>query len=145
MMTKLYTKDEIVEAAQKLAQMIASTEQVEFFKNAEAKINENQKVRESIASLKVLNQQAVNYQQYDKKRAYELTQAKIEKIEEELDAIPVVTEFKQAQMEVNDLLQIVTSAIANTVTTEIIESTGGDVLRGETGSYIQNAGPRTCS
>ncbi len=41
-------------------------------------------------------------------------------------------------MEVNELLQIVASTISNTVTDEIIESTGGDVLRGETGSEMKN-------
>ena len=34
--------------------MIANTEEVEFFKKAEAQINENQFVREKIASLKSL-------------------------------------------------------------------------------------------
>ena len=41
-------------------------------------------------------------------------------------------------MEVNDLLQLVSNAIANGVTDEIMRSTGGDVTRGETGSYIKN-------
>ena len=37
---------------EKLAQMIAKTEEVDFFKRAEAQIKENQKVREKIASMK---------------------------------------------------------------------------------------------
>ena len=53
-MTKLYTKDEIVEKAKEIAHMIANTEEVEFFKKVEEQINENQKVREKIASLKTL-------------------------------------------------------------------------------------------
>jgi hypothetical protein len=46
-------------------------------------------------------------------------------------------------MEVNDLLQIVASAISNTVTDEILTSTGGDVLRGETGAALAKGG--SCS
>ena len=53
-MTKIYTTDEIVAKAKELAHMIANTEEVEFFKRAEEKINENQFVREKIASLKTL-------------------------------------------------------------------------------------------
>ena len=34
--------------------MIAETEEVDFFKQAEAQINENQKVREKIAEIKKL-------------------------------------------------------------------------------------------
>ena len=57
MTTKLYTKDEIVEKAKEIAHMIANTEEVEFFKKAEEQINENQFVREKIASLKTLQKQ----------------------------------------------------------------------------------------
>ena len=118
--------------------MIANTEQVDFFKRAEAQINENQKVRESIASLKSLQKQAVNFQQYGKERALEIIEGKIAKVEGDLDAIPLVQEFKESQLEVNDLLQLVSNTIANGVTDEIITSTGGDLLRGETGSYVKN-------
>ncbi len=137
-MEKKYTKDEIVTKAKEIAHMIANTEQVDFFKRAEAQINENQKVRESIASLKSLQQQAVNFQQYGKERALNIIEGKIAGIEEEIDAVPIVQEFKQSQSEVNELLQMVSNAIANGVTDEIIKSTDGDLLRGETGSYVKN-------
>ena len=137
-MEKLYTKDEIVAKANEIAMMIANTEEVEFFKRAEAQINENQKIRESIASLKTLQKQAVNFQQYGKEKAQGLVEGKIDKIQTEIDAVPIVQEFKQSQMDVNDLLQLVSNAIANGVTDEIMRSTGGDVTRGETGSYIKN-------
>lgn len=145
MTTKLFTKDEIVEKAKELAHMIANTEQVEFFKKAEAQINENQAVREKIASLKTLQKQAVNFQHLGKEKALKLVEEKIAKIEAELDEIPIVQEFKDSQYEVNNLLQLVSNAIANNVTTEIIESTGGDLLRGETGSKVRNSQPGSCS
>ncbi|MFS8631596.1 MAG: RicAFT regulatory complex protein RicA family protein, partial [Bacillales bacterium] len=128
MSTKLYTKDEIVEKAKEIAHMIAQTEEVEFFKKAEAQINENQVVREKLASLKSLQKQAVNFQHLGKERALKLVEQKIENIEKEIDEIPVVQQFKQSQVEVNDLLQLVSNAIANSVTDEIIQSTGGDLL-----------------
>ncbi|MFJ7933214.1 RicAFT regulatory complex protein RicA family protein [Sporosarcina sp. NPDC096371] len=137
-MEKLYTKDEIVEKAKEIALMIANTEEVEFFKRAEAQINENTKIRESIASLKTLQKQAVNFQQYGKEKAMNLVEGKIDKIQTEIDEVPIVQEFKQSQMDVNDLLQLVSNAIANGVTDEIMRATGGDVTRGETGSYIKS-------
>ncbi len=145
MTTKLYTKDEIVEKAKEIAHMIANTEEVEFFKKAEEQINENQHVREKIASLKTLQKQVVNFQHLGKEKAVKLVEEKIAKIEEEIDATPIVQEFKQSQMEVNGLLQLVSNAIANNVTNEIIESTGGDILKGETGSKIRNSEPGSCS
>jgi len=144
-MTKVYTKDEIVEKAKEIAHMIANTEEVEFFKKVEAQINENQKVREKIASLKTLQKQAVNFQHLGKEKALKMIEGKIATIEEEIDQVPVVQQFKQSQFEVNELLQLVSNAIANNVTNEIIESTGGDLLRGETGSKVSNSKAGSCS
>ena len=143
--TKLYTKDEIVAKAKEIAHMIANTEEVETFKQIEAQINENQKVREKIASLKTLQKQAVNFQALGKEKALKMIEGKIEKIEEEIDETPVVQEFKQSQTDVNMLLQLVSNTIANAVTNEIIESTGGDLLKGETGSKVRNSQPGSCS
>ena len=137
-MTKQYTKDDLIIKAREIAHMIANTEQVEIFKAAEAKINENQMVREKIESLKALQKQAVNFEHLGKERGVKVIESKIEQIENEINEVPVVQQFKMTQMDVNELLQLVSNTIANHVTNEIVESTGGDVLRGETGSYVEN-------
>ena len=141
----LYTKEDLIKKSHEIAHMIANTPEVEFFKKAEAQINENQQVRERIASLKSLQKQAVNFQHLGKEKALKMIEDKIAKIEEEINDIPVVQQFKESQGDVNDLLQLVSNTIANTVTNEIIRSTGGDVLRGETGSYVDNSQPGSCS
>lgn len=142
-MEKAYTKQDIIAKAREIAEMIAKTEEVEFFKRAEAQINENQKIREKIASLRSLQKQAVNFQHYGKEKALNMIESKIQKIEEEIDSIPIVQEFKQSQVEVNDLLQLVANTVANNVTNQIIESTGGDLLRGETGSKVRATSQKT--
>ncbi|WP_066068776.1 RicAFT regulatory complex protein RicA family protein [Neobacillus soli] len=135
-----YTKDDIVARAVDLARMIAETDEVDFFKRAEAQLNDNKKVHTMIADIKGLQKQAVNLQHYGKPEALKKVEDKITSIEQELDEIPVVQDFKQSQLEVNELLQIIASTISNTVTDEIIISTGGDVLLGETGSGMKNGG-----
>jgi cell fate (sporulation/competence/biofilm development) regulator YmcA (YheA/YmcA/DUF963 family) len=139
-----YTKDDIVARAKELAKMIAETEEVDFFKKAEEKINQNEKVRGMINKIKALQKQAVNLQHYGKHEALKKVEAEIDAIYEELSQIPIVDEFKQSQMEVNDLLQLVASTISKTVTDEIIISTGGDLLRGETGSQTKNHSCGSC-
>jgi cell fate (sporulation/competence/biofilm development) regulator YmcA (YheA/YmcA/DUF963 family) len=135
-----YTKDDIVARAKELANMIAETEEVDFFKRAEAQIHVNTKVSTLISDIKGLQKQAVNLQHYGKPEALKKVEDKIASIEQELDEIPVVQEFKQSQIEVNELLQLIATTISNKVTDEIIESTGGDVLRGETGAQVNNGG-----
>ncbi|OLS42148.1 RicAFT regulatory complex protein RicA family protein [Bacillus sp. MRMR6] len=135
-----YTKDEIVARAKELAGMIAETEEVDFFKRAEAQIHANPKVSTLISDIKGLQKQAVNLQHYGKPEALKKVENKISSIEQELDDIPVVQEFKQSQLEVNELLQLIASTISNKVTDEVIASTGGDVLRGETGASMNSGG-----
>ncbi|WP_453996794.1 RicAFT regulatory complex protein RicA family protein [Bacillus nitroreducens] len=134
----LYTKEQIVERATELAKMIAETEEVDFFKRAEAQINQNKKVQEIIETIKSLQKQAVNFQHYGKSEALKQVEDKIDQLQEELDSIPIVEEFKNSQIEVNDLLQLVSHTISNNVTNEIVSSTGGDLLAGETGSKVKN-------
>ncbi|MFD1735897.1 RicAFT regulatory complex protein RicA family protein [Bacillus salitolerans] len=134
-----YTKEDIITRAKDLAKMIAETEEVDLFKKAEAQINQNSKIQQTIAQIKALQKQAVNYQHFGKQEALKKVEEKIDALQDELDNIPVVQDFKSSQMDVNDLLQIVAATISNTVTDEIIESTGGNVLRGETGSKVNGS------
>ncbi|MHC8967542.1 RicAFT regulatory complex protein RicA family protein [Priestia aryabhattai] len=140
-----YNKSDVIKRAQELAKMIAETEEVDFFKRAEAQLNENQKVRETIASIKSLQKQAVNFQHYGKTEALKQVEAKIDRLQEELDELPIIQQFQESQINVNDLLQLVASTISNTVTDEIIVSTDGDLLRGETGSQVRNSPGSSCS
>ena len=133
-----YNKDDIIERSREIARMIAETEEVDFFKRAEAQIHENERVKTLISSIKGLQKQAVNFQHYGKTEALKKTEAKIASLEQQLDEIPVVQEFKQSQIDVNELLQLVATTISNTVTDEVVVSTGGDVLRGETGASLKN-------
>ncbi len=133
-----YTKDSIVAEAKNLAKMVAETKEVEIFKQAEAKIHENEKVRTLMDQLKKMQKLAVNYQHYGKEQALKKVEEEIEKVYEELGEIPIVGEFQESQIIVNDLLQLIASTITNTVTDEIIISTGGDLLHGETGAQMRN-------
>ncbi len=131
-MDKTYTKDEIVLKAKEIAQMISETEEVDFFKKAELQVNDHPQVQQLISQIKRMQKEAVNLQHYGKTEALKKAEEKIDSLQDELDQIPLVKEFKQSQMDVNGMLQLVASTISNTVTDEIIKSTGGDVLKGTT-------------
>lgn len=133
-----FTKDEIVERAKELAKMISETEEVDFFKRAEAQIHKNDNVKRTIEEIKALQKQAVNLQHYGKWEALKKVESEIDALQDQLDEIPVVQQFKSSQVYVNDLLQLVASTISNTVTDEVLISTGGDVLKGKTGAALEN-------
>ncbi|MFP3884823.1 RicAFT regulatory complex protein RicA family protein [Priestia filamentosa] len=136
---KKYSKEDILLRARELAGMISETEEVDFFKRAEAKLNENEKVRLTINEIKQLQKQAVNFQHYGKAEALRKTEAKIDALQEELDNLPIIQQFKDSQGDVNDLLQLVATTISKKVTDEIIISTDGNLLSGETGSQVKSS------
>ncbi|ERN53343.1 RicAFT regulatory complex protein RicA family protein [Alkalihalophilus marmarensis] len=131
-MNATYTREDIRMKAKELAKMMAETEEVDFFKQAEKKINEHLRVQELIAEIKKLQKEAVNLQHYNKAEALKEVDQKIDALHQEIDEIPLVQEFKQSQIEVNELLQMVSKTISKTVTDEIITSMGGDLLKGTT-------------
>lgn len=139
----VYTKDEIIAQAKELAKMIASTEEVDFFKHAEEKINGNKHVHQMIDQIKLLQKQAVNLEHYGKQEALKKVEEQLIQLQEALETLPIVQQFQSSQVEVNALLQLVTSTISNTVTDEIIIATEGDLQKGQTGSKV-NASKDGC-
>lgn len=137
----LYTREEVLKEAKSLAEMLANTEEIERFKEVEAKINANQKVQRLVTKVKTLQQQAVNLQAYEKKAALKVVEEAIDEAQAELDSIPIVSEFQEIQTTVNNVLQLVSGTIAREVTNHIIESTGGDLLEGKTGAMKENEIP----
>ncbi len=130
--TYTYTREDIRLKAKELAKMMAETEEIDFFKRAEKQINEHLRVQELIAQIKKLQKEAVNLQHYGKSEALKEVEGKIDALHAEIDEIPLVQEFKQSQIDVNELLQMVSNTISRAVTNEIITSMGGDPLKGTT-------------
>src|SRR5690625_4457759 len=135
---KQYTRQEVLTEAKQLAEMLSKTEEIERIKVVEAKINANQKVQRLISRIKRLQKQAVNLQAYEKTEALKKVETEIDTIQDELDSIPIVQEFKEIQGVVNDVLQLVSGTIAREVTNQVIKDTDGDLLAGKTGSQSKN-------
>jgi cell fate (sporulation/competence/biofilm development) regulator YmcA (YheA/YmcA/DUF963 family) len=131
--TALYTDRDILEKARELANMIAQTKEVDFFKRAEQQIKRNERVQNLISQIKQKQKQLVMFESINKPELAKKVEAEMNQLQDELDSIPIVVEFKQSQVDVNDVLQMVTNVITNTVSERIILDTGGNPLTGETG------------
>ncbi|HLS61337.1 MAG TPA: YlbF family regulator [Virgibacillus sp.] len=133
-----FTRKQVLDEAKKLANMLSNIEEIDRFKEVEVKINNNKKVQDLISRIKILQKQAVNLQAYEKAAALKKVEEEIDRLQAEIDDIPVVQEFKEIQVIVNDVLQLVTGTIAREVTNSVIEATGGNVLEGTTGKELQS-------
>lgn len=142
----MYTQKEILDKARELATMISRTNEVDFFKRAELQIKHHERVQELIDQLKQKQKQMVMFESINKPDLVKKLEAEFNELQEELDSIPLVNEFKQSQVDVNDLLQMVTNVITNTVSERIILDTGGNPLTGETGGGPEKKhGDHCCS
>ncbi|MGC5323995.1 RicAFT regulatory complex protein RicA family protein [Brevibacillus sp. SYSU BS000544] len=127
------TDKEILEKAREIAMMISKSKEVDFYKRAENQIKHNERVQDLIHEVKQKQKQIVMFESMNKPEVVTKLEEEYNQLQEELDNIPIVAEFKQSQMDVNDLLQMVTNVVVNTVSERIIIDTGGDPLKGETG------------
>lgn len=115
-----FSDEEIMKKAAQIAAQIASTSQIEFYQQAEAKISANQKVQHLVEEIKQHQKESVNLQHFQKHEAYRRNEEKIRQLQDELDALPIVQEFRQAQEEANDFLQQMVHLVSRRVT----EATG---------------------
>lgn len=115
----VHSKEDVLSKADELAAQIGNIEEVERFKQVEERLNNNKKIKKLINQMKALQKQAVNFQAYGKTEALKKVEKEIDLIQEEIDAIPIVQEFKESQVMINDILQVVTATITDEVTEEM--------------------------
>ncbi|EAF5656996.1 RicAFT regulatory complex protein RicA family protein [Listeria innocua] len=113
------SKDEIMKKATELRDALQQTEEVSFYRLAEERINANSKVAAKVSKIKLLQKEAVNLEHYQKLEAMKQTESQIDNVRADIDSLPIVTEFRRAQEDANDLLQSITTEITTKVTTEL--------------------------
>ena len=53
-------------------------------------------------TIKIATKQSVNFQNYGKHQAYQKSEKEISQLEKEINALPIVEEFRSAQFEANE-------------------------------------------
>ncbi|WP_227871929.1 RicAFT regulatory complex protein RicA family protein [Paenibacillus albus] len=122
---KFNTEDIIVRAdimakTKELASMIFTSEEVQQFQRAEKQINGNERVQGLITQIKKKQKELVAFQTTFKNAdMVEKIEKEIEVLQDELDGIPIVSDFQQSQADINYLLQTIVSVIRDTVAEKI--------------------------
>lgn len=118
--TDLRVKEDIQAKAKELASMLAQSEEVAHYRRAEAKINQHERVQQLITTVKKKQKEAVAFEKtFNNPEMVKKIEAEIEQLQDELDSIPIVTEFQQSQSDINYLLQLVISIVRDTLTDKI--------------------------
>ncbi len=115
----LIVRDDIMGKAKELASLISTSEEVRHFQQAEQKIQAHERVQGLIATIKKKQKEIVAFESFKNKDMVAKIEREIDELQDEIDSIPLVTEFQQSQSDINYLLQLVISVIRDTVSEKI--------------------------
>ncbi|QWU14091.1 Cell fate regulator YmcA, YheA/YmcA/DUF963 family (controls sporulation, competence, biofilm development) [Paenibacillus sophorae] len=123
----LIVRDDIMVKAKELASLISTSEEVKQFQQAEEKIRNHERVQGLIAQMKKKQKEIVAFESFGNKEMVTKIENEINDLQDEIDSIPLVTEFQQSQTDINYLLQLVVSVIRDTVSDKINVEAGTEV------------------
>lgn len=122
--TELIVREDILEKAKELAGLISTSNEVQFFQKAEQQISSNDHIQTLISAIKKKQKEIVAFESFENKKMVEKIEKEIDALQDELDNIPIVNEFRQSQEDINYLLQLVMSVIRDTVSDKITVESG---------------------
>lgn len=122
----LIIRDDIMGKAKELADMLGTSEEVKQFQQAEAKIRDHERIQQLIATIKKKQKEIVAFESFNNSAMVSKIEQEIDDLQNELDSIPIVTEFQQSQSDINYLLQLVISVIRDTVSEKVNVEAGTD-------------------
>lgn len=116
----LIVREDISKKAKELADLIFTSEEVQHYRRAEKQINGNDKIQVLIAQIKKKQKEVVAFETTFKNAdMVKKIEAEMDALQDELDGIPIVSEFQQSQSDINYLLQLVVSIVRDTVSEKI--------------------------
>lgn len=116
----LLVREDITTKAKELASLIFTSEEVQHYRRAEQQINGNTRIQDLIAKIKKKQKELVAFETtFKNEQMVKKIEAEMEVLQDELDGIPIVTEFQQSQTDINYLLQLVISIVRDTVSDKI--------------------------
>ncbi|OPA77680.1 hypothetical protein BVG16_14650 [Paenibacillus selenitireducens] len=128
----LLVREDIMAKTKELADLIYTSEEVKMYQTAEKTINTNDRIQTLIASMKKKQKEIVAFERFQNTEMVAKIEQEIEDLQDELDNIPIVSEFQQSQSDLNYLLQMIMTAIRDTVS-EKIEVEAGTVSTSKCG------------
>lgn len=112
---ELIVREDIMEKAKEMAQMIASTDEVKLYQQAEKKVQNHERIQELIRQIKKKQKEIVAFETFENQEMVKKIEGEIQQLEEELDQIPLVQQFKQTQSDINYMLQMILNVIQDSL------------------------------
>ncbi|MFB7813079.1 RicAFT regulatory complex protein RicA family protein [Paenibacillus chitinolyticus] len=122
--TEMIVREDILAKTKELADLLTTSSEVQFFQQAEKQINQNEHIQSLIQAMKKKQKEIVAFEKFDNEIMVKKIEKEIEDLQDELDNIPIVSEFQQSQADINYLLQLVMGVIRDTIADKITVESG---------------------
>lgn len=129
-MTTISPTHPIIKSAQYLGERIQQLEEVQRFREAERQVEQSETVKSYIQQIKHKQKELVHAKHYQKHNYIRQLEKELEILNHEFEQLPIVQEYQQIQVSVNDLLQTIQDVIAGTICKKLRVETGGVVASG---------------
>lgn len=116
--------------ARKMAEKIKSLDEVKQFRLAEQQLNESRSVHGLIQSIKLKQKELVHAKHYEKTEYIRQVEKQLDELQNEFNHLPIVKEYQQMQVEVNDLLQVVQQILFENLEKKFSVETGRAKAKG---------------
>jgi cell fate (sporulation/competence/biofilm development) regulator YmcA (YheA/YmcA/DUF963 family) len=121
--TEMIVREDILAKAKELAELISTSNEVQFFQKAEVQITSNDDIQVLISAIKKKQKEIVAFESFNNAKMVEKIENEIVELQDRLDSIPIVNEFRQSQEDINYLLQLVMGVIRDTVSEKVAVET----------------------
>ncbi|MBA4494436.1 RicAFT regulatory complex protein RicA family protein [Paenactinomyces guangxiensis] len=125
-MASISTEHPILLLAGKLANRLQECEEIRRFRLAEEQVKNSKTVQNYIETIKRKQKELVHAKHFQKTGYIRQLEQELERLNDELEHLPIVREYQQSQVDANDLLQTIQRIVADTVSTKICVETGGE-------------------
>lgn len=120
----------ILKSAELFAEKVRTSSEVERFQLAEQQVKNSRSVQTLIETIKKKQKELVHAKHFGKNLYKMQLEKELDELNVKLDHMPIVLEYQQCQVEMNDLLQMIQQVIAQTVSQKLEVETGGVVTGG---------------
>jgi len=122
--TEMIVREDILKKAKELGELISTSDEVRIYQQAEKQVASHAHVQSLIQAIKKKQKEAVAFESFQNPEMVKKIEAEIDALQDELDGIPIVSQFKQSQEDINYLLQLVIKVIRDTVAEKITVEEG---------------------
>ena len=120
----------VLAQAVRLGRRLTETEEVRRFREAERQIQGSGRVQGLIEEIKRKQKELVHAKHYQKTNYIRRLEEELDRLQRELEDLPIVREYQQSQVEMNDLLQMIQRVVVDTVSRKIDVEKGGNFVGG---------------